>query len=54
METGSDENTYLLDTSAFLTFMEEEGTDVVDKIMRTGQIIIPFVVLLELYYITLR
>jgi len=46
---------YLLDTSALLAFMEdEEGADEIDSILRTGRIVLPFVVLLEVYYITLR
>jgi len=46
---------YLLDTSAFMTFLEDEkGTDEVDFILRNGNVLCPFIVLLEIYYITLR
>ena len=46
---------YVLDTSALLTLMEEEdGTDRVEAILRQGQLVIPFAVLLEIYYISLR
>ena len=49
------ENLYLLDTSAWFTLMEdEEGTDEVKKILQNGQILIPSIVLLEVYYISLR
>ena len=55
MGPGSERDVYLLDTSALLTFMEdEEGADEVDRILRGGQIVLPFIVLLEVYYITLR
>jgi len=33
---------------------EEEGVDKVEHILQTGEILIPFVVLLELYYISYR
>jgi predicted nucleic acid-binding protein len=46
---------YLLDSSAVLTFLEdEEGADRVETILRQEQIILPFCVLLEAYYITLK
>ncbi|MCK4689951.1 MAG: PIN domain-containing protein [Candidatus Marinimicrobia bacterium] len=46
---------YLLDTSAFMTFLEDEkGADEVEFILRSGKVLCPFVVLLEIYYITLR
>ena len=55
MEPESNRDVYLLDTSAVLAFMEdEEGADEVEKILRSEQVIFPFVVLLEVYYITLR
>lgn len=54
MGLGS-EDLYLLDTSALLAFMEDgEGADEVERILRAGRIILPFVVLLEVYYITFR
>ena len=46
---------YLLDSSALLVFMEDEaGADKVQDILRNKKVILPFVVLLEVYYITLR
>jgi len=46
---------YVLDTSALLTLMEEEdGADRVETILRHGQLIVPFAVLLEIYYISLQ
>lgn len=46
---------YLLDTSAILTLMEDEdGTDRVEEILRQGQVLLPFPVLLETYYISLQ
>jgi len=52
---GTNKSLFLLDTSAWLTYMEEEeGVDKVEHILQTGEILIPFVVLLELYYISYR
>lgn len=46
---------YLLDTSAVLTFLEDEdGADRVETILRQEQIVLPYCVLLETYYITLQ
>jgi len=46
---------YLLDTSAVLTFLEDEdGADRVEVILRQEQIVLPYCVLLEAYYITLQ
>ncbi len=46
---------FLLDTSAWFTFMEdEEGADEIENILLTRDIIIPFIVLLEVYYISFR
>ena len=46
---------YLLDTSAVLTFLEdEEGAERVETLMRQEQILLPYLVLLEIYYITLQ
>lgn len=46
---------YLLDTSALFAFMEDEaGADRVEEILRVGEVILPFSVLLEVYYITLQ
>ena len=45
---------YLLDTSALLTLIEDEaGADEVEKILREKKVILPFIVLLEVYYISL-
>jgi len=50
----SDER-YVLDTSAVLTFLEDEaGAQRVEEIIRAGQAVIPFLVLLETYYISLQ
>ena len=49
------ESKYLLDTSAILTFLEdEEGAERVETILRQEQVLLPYLVLLETYYITLR
>ena len=49
------ESKYLLDTSAVLTFLEdEEGAERVETLMRQEQILLPYLVLLEIYYITLQ
>jgi predicted nucleic acid-binding protein len=46
---------YLLDTSAVLTFLEDEdGAGRVESLLRQEEIIIPYLVLLETYYITLQ
>ena len=44
---------YVLDTSAIMTLIEdEEGSDRVDQILRSEQVWIPWLVLLEVSYIT--
>ncbi|MDL1971083.1 MAG: PIN domain-containing protein [Candidatus Desulfofervidaceae bacterium] len=46
---------FLLDTSAWLSYMEgEEGVDKVEHVLQIGKILIPFIVLLEIYYISYR
>ncbi|OAG27013.1 PIN domain-containing protein [Thermodesulfatator autotrophicus] len=46
---------FLLDTSAWLAYMEEEeGVDRVEEILKTGRVLMPFMVLLEIYYISYR
>jgi len=46
---------FLPDTSAILTMMDnEEGTDVVEDILRTKGILLPAIVLFEIYYITIQ
>jgi len=50
----SDER-YLLDTSAVLAFLEDEaGAQRVEEIIRAGGAVIPFLALLETYYISLQ
>jgi len=50
----SDER-YVLDTSAVLTFLEDEaGAQRVEEIIRAGRAVIPFLALLETYYISLQ
>jgi predicted nucleic acid-binding protein len=49
------ESKYLLDTSAVLTFLEDEdGAERVESLLRQEEIILPHLVLLETYYITLQ
>jgi predicted nucleic acid-binding protein len=49
------EGPFLLDTSAILTFIEdEEGADRVEEVLRAGNFYLPFVALLETHYITLQ
>ncbi len=49
------ESKYLLDTTAVLTFLEdEEGAGRVESLLRQEEIILPYLVLLETYYITLQ
>ena len=46
---------YLLDTSAVLTFLEDEaGAERVETLLRQEIILLPYLVLLETYYITLQ
>jgi predicted nucleic acid-binding protein len=48
-------DTYLLDTSAIMALMEDEpGADRVEKVLRQSDVIIPFPVLLETYYVSLQ
>jgi predicted nucleic acid-binding protein len=45
----------LLDTSAVLTFLEDEyGAERVESLLRQEEIFLPYLVLLETYYITLQ
>jgi predicted nucleic acid-binding protein len=49
------ESRYLLDTSAVLTFLEdEEGAERIENLLRQEEILLPYLVLLETYYITLQ
>lgn len=46
---------FVLDTSAILTFLEdEEGAERVDIILRKSEVLLPFFVPFETYYITLQ
>ncbi|MBW6485559.1 MAG: PIN domain-containing protein [Syntrophobacterales bacterium] len=46
---------YLLDTSALLTFIEDEpGSDRVEEILKDAAILMPWPVLMETYYITFQ
>ncbi len=46
---------YLLDTSALLSFIEDEaGADRVEKALKQSTTLLPWMVLLETYYITLQ
>ena len=46
---------YILDTSALLSFIEdEEGADCVEQALKQKETIVPWPVLLEMYYITLQ
>lgn len=46
---------YVPDTSAILTLMEDEpGADRVEKILREGIVILPAMVLLEVYYTSIQ
>ena len=49
------ESKYLLDTSAILTFLEDEdGAEHVERLLRQEEVLLPYLVLLETYYITLQ
>ncbi len=46
---------YLLDTSAVMVFLEdEEGAQRVETLLRNEEVFLPFLALLETYYITLQ
>lgn len=46
---------YAIDTSALMTLMEDEdGAERVSEVLRGGRVILPFVVLFEIYYKTLQ
>ena len=48
-------NTYLFDTSALLTLIEDEdGADRVQHLLMQEQVLIPWSALMEVYYITLQ
>jgi predicted nucleic acid-binding protein len=48
-----DPERYLLDTSALLTLIEDEaGAEQVEQVLTKGQVWLPWLVLLETYYIT--
>lgn len=47
--------TFLLDTSALMTLIEDEpGADRVEYLLRQGTTLIPWAALMEVYYITLQ
>jgi predicted nucleic acid-binding protein len=53
--TESGDSVYLLDTSALLTFIEDEdGSGRVEEILRRKGALLPWPVLMETYYISLR
>ncbi|MFA4835482.1 MAG: PIN domain-containing protein [Dehalococcoidia bacterium] len=46
---------YLLDTSAILTLLEdEEGAERVEELLHSSRVLLPFLVPLEVYYVTLQ
>lgn len=46
---------YVLDTSALMAYLEaEEGFDRVEDILASEEVILPFISLMELYYISLQ
>ena len=46
---------FLLDTSALLTLIEDEpGANRVKEIFRRGEVLLPWVALMEVYYMTLQ
>lgn len=46
---------YLLDTSAIMTLLEDEaGADRIEELLRTAQVILAWVTVLEVYYNSLR
>ncbi len=52
---SENEIAYLLDTSAILAMIEgEAGADRTEQLLRDQRVLLPFVVLLEIYYITLQ
>ena len=47
--------TYLLDTSAVLTLVEDEkGADRVEYLLRNEKVLIPFLAAMETYYVTMQ
>ncbi len=46
---------YLLDTSALMTLLEgEAGADRVEQLLRTQTVLLPFMSLLEVHYVTIQ
>jgi len=46
---------YVLDTSALMTLVEGEvGADRVEQLLRTETVLLPFMSLLEVYYVTMQ
>jgi predicted nucleic acid-binding protein len=57
LKNGASESeaAYLLDTSALLTLIEAEpGADRVEQLLRKHRVLLPFVVLLEIFYLSLQ
>jgi predicted nucleic acid-binding protein len=49
------DKTYLPDTSALFALMEDEsGADRVEAILQSGRVLLSFVVLMEVYYVSLQ
>lgn len=55
MTASTSSQAYLLDTSALMALIEDEpGADRVDGLLRSERILLPFLVGLETYYVTLQ
>jgi len=53
--TRSVVDSYLLDTSAVMTYLEDEdGSDRIEEIVTTQRTLLPFVAALEVHYITIQ
>lgn len=53
--TEKENDRYLLDTSAVITLIEDEpGADRVQELLSSERVLLPFIAVLETYYITLR
>ncbi len=52
---SGDRARYLLDTSALMTLLEgEAGADRVEKLIRRETVLLPFMALLEVHYVTIQ
>lgn len=55
MDREIEHSSYLMDTSALLALMEDEPeADQVEELLRKERVLIPWVVLLEIHYVTTR